>query len=76
MDKDKSNWIKASEKLPERNKYVLVYTPFCAYKCAVAFWNGVAWRSADNKSEFWSISYWQELPNLPVPSKSITTNHS
>lgn len=61
-----SKWIKTSEKLPERNKYVLAYTPFCKYKCAVAFWNGVTWRSADNKAEVWNILHWQELPSLPL----------
>ena len=62
-------WFHVSELLPQRNEYVLAYTPFCRYKCAVAFWNGVTWRSADNKSEVWNINYWQYLPKLPDKQK-------
>lgn len=57
-------WKNANKKMPERNVYVLVHTPFCKYKCAVAFWNGVEWRSADNQAEVWNINHWMKLPNV------------
>ena len=50
--------------MPEKNKYVLVHTPFCHYKCAVAFWNGVNWRSANDRADVWNINHWQELPDV------------
>jgi uncharacterized protein (DUF1919 family) len=59
------NWNKTEDKMPEHNKYVLVHTPFCDYKHSVAFWNGVDWRSADNTTEVWNVSFWMELPPLP-----------
>jgi len=58
-------WENVKNKMPKINEYVLVHTPFCKYKCAVAFWNGVDWRSADNKDELWNINNWQVLPDLP-----------
>lgn len=57
-------WNNIKNTMPELNKYVLVHTPFCKYKCAVAFWNGVEWRSADDKENVWNINYWQELPKV------------
>ncbi len=59
------NWIECKDQMPERNVYVLAHTPFCKYKCAVAFWNGFDWRSADDKSEVWNINHWRELPREP-----------
>jgi hypothetical protein len=44
--------------LPTENTYVLVRTPFCKYKFATAFWNGMEWRSADDKSEVWNVTEW------------------
>lgn len=60
-----SGWVASEHNKPEKNKYVLGYTPFCKYKCAVVFWNGVEWRSADEKNDVWNIDFWQELPNPP-----------
>lgn len=57
-------WINIDKAMPKKNEYVLVHTPFCKYKCAVAFWNGFDWRSADNTAEVWNIQYWQKLPNI------------
>lgn len=57
-------WENVKNKMPKRNEYVLVHTPFCKYKCAVAFWNGVDWRSADDKTEVWNINNWMELPDV------------
>lgn len=57
-------WIKTSQKMPKKNEYVLVHTPFCKYKCSVAFYNGVNWRSADNEDEIWNVNNWQKLPNV------------
>jgi hypothetical protein len=53
-------WENVKNKMPKRNEYVLVHTPFCKYKCAVAFWNGVDWRSADDKMEVWNINNWMK----------------
>lgn len=57
-------WIESEKEKPKRNEYVLLHTPFCAYKCAVGFWNGVNWRSADDKSQIWNVNYWQHLPSV------------
>jgi hypothetical protein len=57
-------WIGINEALPSRNIYVLGHTPFCKYKCAVVFYNGVNWRSADDKAEVWNINFWQYLPSV------------
>lgn len=59
------DWINANTELPENNQYVLAHTPFCKYKHAVAFFNGVEWRSADNQCEVWNIEFWMKLPELP-----------
>jgi len=55
-------WNSINEIMPEKNKYVLGHTPFCKYKCATVFFNGIRWRSADDSKEVWNIKYWQELP--------------
>lgn len=60
-----SGWVATKDFMPENNKYVLAYTPFCKYKCAVAFWNGIEWRSADEKDIVWNVAFWQELPKPP-----------
>ena len=57
-------WENVKNKMPNRNEYVLVHTPFCKYKCAVAFWNGVDWRSADDKTAVWNINNWMKLPDV------------
>jgi hypothetical protein len=57
-------WENVKNKMPKQNEYVLVHTPFCKYKCAVAFWNGVEWRSADDKTEVWNINNWMKLPDV------------
>lgn len=48
--------------MPEKNEYVIGHTPFCNYKCATVFWNGLEWRSADDRKEVCNIEYWKELP--------------
>lgn len=60
-----SGWMSSERNKPEKNKYVLGYTPFCKYKCAVVFWSGLEWRSAENKDIVWNVDFWQELPNIP-----------
>lgn len=60
-----SGWVASEHNKPAKNKYVLGHTPFCKYKCAVVFWNGIDWKSADDKSIVWNIDFWQELPNPP-----------
>jgi hypothetical protein len=59
-------WNNVEDIMPNKNEYVLVHTPFCKYKVATAFWNGVEWRSADNKDEVWNVQYWKELPNTDI----------
>lgn len=56
-------WENVKNKMPNQNEYVLVHTPFCKYKCAVAFWNGVDWRSADDKTEVLNVKNWMKLPD-------------
>lgn len=58
-------WVNIKTKMPKHNKYVLAFTPFCDYKCAVVFFNGINWISADNQTEVWNVEFWQELPKLP-----------
>lgn len=66
LDQLVDKWININDAMPDRNVNVLVHTPFCSYKSSVAFWNGVDWRSADDKNEVWNISYWMPLPSLPT----------
>jgi hypothetical protein len=54
-------WTSVKDAMPEKNRYVLVETPFCTYKFATAFWNGVEWRSADNRDEIWNVENWTEV---------------
>lgn len=58
-------WISTFDKQPELNKYVLVHTPHCKYKCSVAFFNGIDWRSADERETVWNVNFWMELPSEP-----------
>lgn len=58
----KPSWNHINHLFPKRFEYVLAHTPFCKYKCAVVFWNGVDWKSADDKDVVWNIEYWQHLP--------------
>jgi hypothetical protein len=57
------NWIKCSEKLPEKNKYVLAYRAPDEIIITQLIWmlNGdPIW--ADEVSDY---THWMSLPNLP-----------
>ena len=57
-------WINVKDNLPEQYTYVLVHTPYCKYKCYVAFWNGLDCRSIDDVYEVGNMSWWQPLPSV------------
>lgn len=58
-------WISVNDRLPERNEYVLVSTPYCKYICDVALFNGVAWYSCEKSDYMFNIVYWMPLPEPP-----------
>jgi len=57
-------WNDSDFKMPEKNKPVIVYTPFCKWNVSVAVWNGVHWFSVDDKTEVWNIKHWMESPDI------------
>ena len=54
-------FISIEESLPERNKYVLVKTPFCKYPAAVAYWNGIDWIDTTDKCKIMNVEWWRPL---------------
>lgn len=55
-------FYKASEKLPERNEYVLIRTRFCKYPCVVGRFNGVKWLDTEGHEMTHAIE-WSPLYN-------------
>jgi hypothetical protein len=54
-------WTNVKDAMPERNKYVLVETPYCKYKFATAYWNGINWISVDDETVTLNVEFWTEV---------------
>ena len=49
------------ENLPEKWEYILIETKYCKYPCIVGFYDGVNFRSAENKNKIMNCEFWQQL---------------
>jgi hypothetical protein len=56
-------WIPVRRDLPEKNTYVLIYTPYCRYKACVGYYNGVQWIGTDG-DVIMNVSLWMPLPKM------------
>ena len=54
-------WHSVSKLLPKKGEYVLVKTPYCRYPATVSFYNGVEWRSAEDKGVILNVEEWQRI---------------
>lgn len=52
-------WEIVSKKMPPRNKFVLISTPYCKYPFCSGYYNGIAWHDSDKKVienvKFWAF---------------------
>lgn len=56
------NWIKLEIEKPERNRAIIVKTPYCKYPFCTAFWNGVDLISIDEYGTvIWNVEYWANV---------------
>jgi hypothetical protein len=56
-----SNWHQIKDMMPEKNQYVLVETRFCKYPFITAYFNGLDWINADDKTKLINTRYWAEI---------------
>ncbi len=56
-----SIWHHVDNVMPPKDEYVLVETRFCKYPFTCAFWNGVNWIAADDKSILLNTRFWAKI---------------
>lgn len=62
---DKGEWIKCSERLPEKSKNVLVANRRGKqYDIDKAWWNGLYFDRC-GKKPYWNVTHWMPLPDAP-----------